>query len=347
MALFGLINYKKKEWPTHKYASTTSILLLQEKERGYSDAFLLILHGTRNYLHIYNLYPTVAVIQGESFSLLLANEKWKKIRKQLETWFALRIDYCIRSRPETPLNLLRSLGGTEFINLTSSAIEKGRIFINARNYLPFLQEIDHPVLRKDTAYSLWYNLLYTSLSFYSSIRDEEKLARIIYSHLRTDIPRRQFKRQIRRFANHCDQFYVSYSRMNIQKMLLSDEEIHTPIGGGEYDRIKLHGIIQKFEQGEMQIDRFPIHLQVKNGTSVSRLAARTAGVLRMKRCNVREYLNSGISIERSFIIDSSGSPVKRDHLKKITRIEDCYYLIDYREKFDFTLYLGEDYYAIR
>ena len=244
MAFFGLLSCEKKGSPAYKYPSATCILLLQEKERGYSDAFLLILHENRNYLHIYNLYPTVAVIRGESFSLLLADKKWKKIRKQLENWFALKIDYCIRSRPETPLNLLRALGGTEFINLTSSAIEKGRIFINVRNYLPFLKEIPHPVLRKDTAYSLWYNLIYTSLSFYSSIQDEEKLAEIIYSHLHINIPRRQFKRQIRRFANHCDQFYVSYSRMNIQKMRLNDEEIHIPIGGAGYDRNKLHGIIQ-------------------------------------------------------------------------------------------------------
>ena len=38
--------------------------------------------------------------------------------------------------------------------------------------------------------------------------------------------------------------------------------------------------------------------------------------------------------------------IRRDYLEKISRVHRIYYDFDYRENFDLTLYLGEDYYAI-
>ena len=101
-----------------------------------------------------------------------------------------------------------------------------------------------------------------------------------------------------------------------------------------------------FKSDEPKFSRFPITLQVRNTTDIGRLAARTAGVLRIKRIDVLEYRNSPVKTRRSVLLDYSLSPVKREYMKKATHIQRVYPAFDYQKSFDFSLYIAPDYYAI-
>ena len=314
-----------------------------------SDGNRLFLYLNPHYRYslIYNVNSYLSLPEESKVSYLYELPVKKQI-SFLKDKILLDADILIKYDKQTAKNLFELIGLLYFFNSESTNINRGRVYLNHKLYVSFMQGIKDEVIKQEIEFSLWYRFFSVLLNFYQQTSSFDLANKNIYDKLSINLSKKDFTRLVYFLAEYLEQLHLDYNRMNIDIYSRENDNKIVLFNQGRHDQVKLTKKINQFTADESlkYLERFPISLQVKNTTSVSRLAAKTAGIMRRKRCDVKEYLNSSIKMKNSLLIDRSGSPVKREYMKKITKLENYILLLDYRENFDFTLYLGEDYHVI-
>ncbi len=267
--------------------------------------------------------------------------------KALRVLYNISIDFNIKVSQSETIQLLKNLGGVSFFNLHSDGLPKGVVFIDHHNYIMFLANIADPERVQETALSIWYSLFCKQLAFSSTHPRFERIFSKHLAALNSTLNRRTISKLLQPLlaAEGANYFYLL--RNNLVPQQVGTTELRAPLEHGRYDRQKLAARLLSFKERQLLYEQFPITLQIKNTTSHKRFAARTAGVLRVKKIDVKEYLNSSIPLKHSVILEFAHSPLKVEYLQKQTQVDEVYKLFDYRENFDFSLYIANDYYGIQ
>ena len=322
------------------------IVLVEDDDHHLVSASIISYHFHKSHIHVFNI-PNYVHFKNEKGEYKILNLFTpKELINSLKGSFEVDFDFWVSIRKSKWHALIDELGGVEIFNDVTQKFPNGRLYINKENINEYLNSIENPAIKTDMSFCVFVNLFHSASDYYLIFSSAKKFSSLLWQKLETNIPKRLALRIISETVENHSKLHLNYDRMNLDLTKEDGREIYLPHRQGIVDAQKLKQLTSKLIDFNPNLIRYPIDLQVKNTTSVYRLAARTAGVLRRKKCNVKEYLNSDIDLKKSLILDRCGSPVKREYLKKVTKINDVYYLIDYREDFDFTLYLGEDYYGI-
>ncbi len=322
------------------------IFLVKSDENQFMAASIVSYDWSNDYMNVYNIPHYVHLKDKKKENQEIKFMTKEELINALEKLLEIDFDFSISIKKSKWNNLVEQLGGVEIFNDVTKKFPNGRIYIHGENIDKYLNSIENPVLRIDTAFCVAVNLFHSASDYYNVFSDSKKFFVLLWNKLETNIPKKLALTIFSRMVKNHSTLHLNYDRMNLLFKEEGGKNFYVPLNQGKLDANKLKKMIEEFSTLNQSLVRYPINLQVKNTTSVYRLAAKTAGVLRRKRCNVKEYLNSDIDLKKSLILDRCGSSSKREYLKKVTKIKNVYYLIDYRENFDFTLYLGKDYYGI-
>ena len=268
---------------------------------------------------------------------------------RVEKLLALRCDYYAECRREKTAELAKIFGGCLYFNEGENTnFDKGLVYIDSSRIVSYTEGISTRLDKNDAEFSLWYNMFLQN-SHLTNQKNLESVSRRLRRSLITDIPPEDFNFFFNILMKNFDLINISYSRLNITRQAMhgdSNFSIDAPLENGEYDRNKIREIIRELAEVNPKYRLFPLIIQVKNATAYSRIAARTAGILRYKKCNAVEYGNLDFRYPWSVLIDRSGSPLKRQYLQKAAGIYPQIYKYSYLKNFDSTVIIGEDHYAV-
>ena len=342
---FFLLNwFFKASFSEEKFLN---LLFVKKTENGrILETFVMHYAPKDHYLYVYLVNSKTTFYRNSKKVSINQLKKSSQVRRFVETLLKIEIHGTFVLSHKKAMRLMRLMGAVPFFNQHSNAFEKGFVVINHENYDSFLAGVKNPIVKRDVAYSIWVNSLLQNGYFFKDFKSFVKLIYMYYFHFRTNISMGNFVFLVKNLVSGAEDLYLTKSNMNVEKVEIEGEKRVLPFKNGEYDREKLKRVLTGFHNKFPSKNKYPITIQVKNTTSIKRMAAKTSGLLRTKRCNVLEYLNAPVKLKHSVIIDRSGSPVKRKYFSKITKVSNIYYSVDHRENFDFSLYIGEDYYAI-
>lgn len=337
----------RPEWET-RYPNLVTVLLVAQDEEGKpASSYVVFLHPERGYLHLYRVNPEVSFKRWWGSQEKITEKSIGAALNLLEKTLKVPIPYYMVFRDEGLDHLVDRLGGLPGFNDSSEPFQKGEVVLSSESLDDFYEGLGRgPQVRQDTAVHLWLNAIWRGLNQWGRWPDADEGAAILWKAVDdTNMPKRLFYHLIGLMAKKNRTLYLSMSRMNVEESPGAKGAI-TPLEAGRFDSDKLRMLLGRFEGEDRAIRVFPLSVQVLNATEVPRLAAKTAGILRLKKCDVREYLNTRNRLKHSVLICRSGSAAQRDYMQKVTRIDRIYYDVDWRDAFDFTVVLGEDYYAI-
>ncbi|HMB01490.1 MAG TPA: hypothetical protein VKS21_10940, partial [Spirochaetota bacterium] len=277
------------------------------------NANIVFLNNKQKHFYTYSVHPGVACTNNKNPVKIFSLNSFNRVKQELEKIIGRKIDYTLKVDNKDILKLVKIFGGTSFINTVSSNNPFGPVYINSSNYFPFLKKLKRKNTRRDTVYSIWYNMLHKSLILYNSFKKGDVPVENIYNHVSTDLSRRDFLNLTGCFIRNITNIYSSYSRMNVEIRKTEQNSYFFPLKNGSYDRRKINKALRKIASGDAKIKCFPLTLQIKNATLYNRLAAFAAGRLHYKRCDVQEYMTSDFRSATSFIIDRCGSVIKRNY----------------------------------
>lgn len=280
------------------------------------------------------------------------------LKKTLNENYGVKIiDYEISFDDSSTIDFLDKWGGTSFFNLYSDYLPIGEVYITGNNYKNFLSGISNPYYRKNTSLSIWFNLL---MSFQETLPHHvyvESFLEEFFGMLKTTFNYQTFKALIDPLFNQFvfdekkllkDNLYLKFDKTSVEQLTISsNQKIDLPYLNGAYDKDKIIKELRSLSKVDEKFGSLAIVAQIKNATEVKRLAAKAAGVFRLRGINVIEYLGFSKKLDRSVILDFSNSPLKRNYIKKITKINKVYHLFNYRESFDFSILLGKNFHAIQ
>ncbi len=332
-----------------RYKNLLSVLVLTEDAKGKpKSTFILFIHPEKRYVHVYRVNREVVLAYGWWGREKFSKKGVASMMGSLEKLLKVPVDHYAVIREDKALDFLDFIGGAASFNSASKAMRTGEVILSGANVIPYLEGIEgQESVREDAAFSLYMNAFLRTLDFYSSFKDRESQMSAFYRFFeKTSFSRRNFLGLLGVLSAKSRQIYISYDRMNTQEAEVGGEKVLLPLDRGHYDGAKLKSILDVFGQEDLSVRVFPLTLQVKNATGLPRLAAKTSGTLRIRKCDVKEYLNTLYHLNHSVVLWRSGSAGQRDYLQKITRVDRVYYAVDHRENFDFTIVLGDDYYAI-
>ena len=327
------------------------LFLIKNDKKEVTTIVLITYYWPKNYVNVFSIPIYIQFKNSRGEYQKIQYFRQKELKQKIESVLQLPIDFSVSMISTKAKRLLNESGGVVIFNEATTNFSKGRLYINGNNVEGYLNSISNQVVKIEIGVSLSINLLLSIFKNYVFFNDSKKIFPLLWSKIQTDLPKGLANTVVKRMIENHETLYIDYGRMNailVNEVVAKNapRDIYIPLDEGRFDSQKLKKMTERFDIIDKDLERYPINLQLKNTTSIYRLAARTTGVLRRRRCNVKEYLNSDIDLKRSLIIDRCGSVAKREYLKKITKVNDVYYLVDHREKFDFTLYLGQDYYAI-
>ena len=333
--------------PSFKKNQIIQLLVVKKNEANKIEAaFILFAYPLQKYLYTYIINPEISLLYGKKTKKIKETKDIKALKSFLNQLLNIKINGTIELNDKQIFSLIKKVGIGKFLNLFSDYLPKGEVIINEQNYAPFMASIEDFMFKRDVIYSFWLNFFYQNFSFLKKIEAPYWFLNRYYGLVETSFKRGDFLYLLNQFIFSLDEVYFFKSNMNIEKSVFLGKEIFVPFRNGFYDKNKIRRMIKSFHEQIPSVNKFPISVQVKNMTSYRRLAAKVSGVLHLKKCSVKEYLNSEINVKSSMILDRSGSPLKRVYFSKATKVSNIYFLFDYRENFDFSLYIGEDYYAI-
>ena len=349
LAIIGLLSISFIHYQNVRFNKKNifNFLLLKTQKNNIAAAYLITHYPKKNYFHVYLISDQWSVVKQKK-SRYLYKKGSRVLKEELERLLATKIDYVLKINDKNSLRLLRYLGNGRFFNTTVEQFPKGEFIINDKNYHTYIQSLPQieSIQKKEIIYSIWLNILYQNTLKLKDFRQINKLIDHYYSCFKGNLSKRRFKYFLDNFIKKIDVLYISKSQMNVEFFEQDGKKIVTPLQNGAYDRKKYQTLVENFQTEKPSSEQFPIKIQIYNTTPISRLASKISGVLRLKKCNTLEYLNANMKLKRSIILDRSGSSIKKNYFSKITRVSNIYYSFDYRENFDFSLYIGEDYYAI-
>lgn len=337
-----------KSW-AEKYQHLQSVLVVTEDPSGNpKSTFILFIHPEKRYVHVYRVNREVVLAYGWWGKEQFSKKGVASMMSSLEKLLQVPVDDYAVIGEKKALEFLDFIGGAPAFNLQSTLMHTGEVIVDGKSFLPYIESMAAPTnAREDASFSLYFNAILRTLDFYSNFKDREKQLAIFFSFFdKTSFTRSRFLGLAKLFSDKPKEIYISYDRMNTEEVRIGGEKTLIPLNKGGYDSAKLKSILDQFGQEDLSVRVFPLTLQVKNATGHPRLAAKTSGTLRIRKCDVKEYLNTTFHLGGSVILWRSGAASQRDYLQKITRVDRVYYSVDTRESFDFTLFLGDDYYAI-
>ena len=334
--------------PTFHKKELIHLLCVSAKEnRQIQGAFLLTYYPAAAYLHIYRINENVSVLYQGKPHRFFEKGTPKQLQYLLENLLEIKIDGCLKINPQNTLKLLQQMGSTFIFNLRSEGMPKGEIVLDYNNYLQYVDNISDPLSIPDVMTSLWVNAVYNHFLF---LKPFKKPTVMLHKHYALfdaiQIRKADFAYLFGQMIQSIDKLYFVKNSMNVEAQTIGQTTVMVPLNGGQYDRKKLQAIVQEFRQKVPSTKRFPIVVQIKNATSHKRLAAKTAGMLHLRLCSVKEYLNAEFPLTRSILLDRTGSALKRSYITKVTKTSNVYFSFDYKDTFDYTLYIGDDFYAI-
>ena len=333
--------------PSLKKKEFIHVLCMQKDlHQSIKNAVLVTYYSDGPYLHVYQVNPSIEVAYQEQTSRLFANDP-KDTKIFLESMLNLKIDGVLSLNEVNTMKLLHQLGAIPFFNLRSDAVKKGEVVLLPGDYNAYMKGIDDPLMYREVAMSVWMSFFYHHFLFLKEIHNPQKVLR---KHIRLFGLQGISKKNVLYVVDHwiraMPEVFFFKNAMNVEEVLIGEKKAIVPLQKGKYDAKKLSNLFDSFRNKTPSISRFPITVQVKNATDHKRLAARTAGILRVKRCLVKEYLNAEMPLQRSVLLDRTGSILKRRYMMAATKTSNVYFSFDYIDNFDFTLYIGKDYYAI-
>lgn len=339
----------RPEWET-RFPNLVTVLVMAEDDAGKpASAHVLFFHPQKGYLHVYRVNPEVSFRQWWGSREKITDKSIGSAVRALEKTLRIPIPYYLRITDASTLKLIDRMGGLPCFNEVSETAASGESVVTMDAYENYLSGVrGGDSLRQDAAFHLWFNGLLRHLEFHGRFPKSDGGAAVLWrSFDETNLPKGLFYRLFQFCAQRHRQLYVSMSRMNVEEQVADRGATNlAPLEAGRFDADKLKMLLGRFEVDDKSIRVFPVSVQVKNATEIPRLAAKTAGILRLKKCDVREYLNTRYRLRHSVLICRSGSAAQRDYMQKVTKIERIYYDVDWRDAFDFSVVLGDDYYAI-
>ncbi len=321
------------------------LVFLKKSEGKIKSALVLYYLYPSALLYIYDIDVEKTKVLKEGEYLSLNNSESFFLNEIKKILLLPRIDHTFHLSDEIEQQIFDVIGGVDFFNLYSDSLPKGEVFIDDINYEDFLEGIKEEHLRKDTTVSIWINAL---VHLRNKIAEDEvfsKQLKEVFSHFKVDLNYLSFLKLVKPFITKKN-YQVVYSKMNLDSLSYKGENYLVPLNEGEYDRRKINRQLLSWINEENGYTPFPITVQVRNATPVSRLAAKTTGVFRFKRLSVVEYLNSSFLLDNSIIVSHLISPLKENYVKKTSRIEKIYYLVNYLDDFDFSIFLGNNFYGV-
>ena len=330
-----------------------------EERRGS----LLFVWKDKPYFLLFSLRKETFIKENnEQISLFLGDAT--EVSKRVEKIYEHPINLIIAPTQKQIENIIEISGGTIIFNTKSNHLKKGEVFLDHLNYQNYLLGIEDLDQRENERKAFWFHLMNEMIKKQLTIKDHYPTYTQIFDNLNMNSNIRTFRFFHNAVAGYYRQaledkqlplkqiseispIYFKSLRGNLQSKKENGKTFLVPYLEGKYDSSRISNTLKDFFADEPPLEKYPIIVQVRNTTSINRLAARTSGVLRLKKINVLEYRNSIFKLDESVIIDYSLSPIKRDHISRVTGVKKIYPGFNHRENFDFSLYLGYDYYAIK
>ena len=322
-----------------------TVLTLYDSEEGEKLGFLFFYWYPKTYMLLFDINKDTIVMENGRVTPIMSGSK-REIKQRIEEIYGYTIDYIATPSQKQRDNIIDIIGGEAVFNLYSPTFAKGELFLDRVNYRTYLKSIEDDLRRSDAEKSFWYNLLENHRKQMIIFKDRSGTLKDIYKNLAINSTFVNFSRLLEPLLKKESEIFFYSLRNNLERLPIEKKVHLTPYQKGRYDHDRIKDILLTFKSDEPKFSRFPITLQVRNTTDIGRLAARTAGVLRIKRIDVLEYRNSPVKTKESVLLDYSLSPVKREYMKKATHIQRVYPAFDYQKSFDFSLYIAPDYYAI-
>ncbi|BBM88769.1 hypothetical protein COTS27_00454 [Spirochaetota bacterium] len=342
--------YYSLEIETQEERLYTFLIEGRNKANERTSAQVLFFHYPENFFLLYQINHKLSIPNKKRNptppyinAYTLPTRKFKKV---LTDFYDINIDFTITVRETDELRLLSNWGGTAFFNLHSTYLDKGLGYLDAFNYKPFIEDVTDSDRIREVKLSIWYNILKQQLILATEQNNYKNTLIDALNSLTSDLNRQTLAKLLAPLIATNGEIYFFLLRSNLETIKKDATTYYIALEKGNYDKRKIADYFLTFKERALQYEQFPIAMQIKNTTPIKRLAARTAGVLRIKRIDVKEYLNSPIDLSHSVLIDFAHSPIKINYVKQVTRVSRVYSLFDYRESFDFSLYIADDYYGI-
>jgi hypothetical protein len=343
--------YFSREYAQRSYNTTHCFLFLNRSNNSTTGASLIFLQPYKNYLHIHNLLPELALPTGGGDTQCISNLSPAQAVKLLAETYAIDCKHYLAIDKKSIRSLLEWFGPQIYFNTVNTNFPYDFVAIGADNYNRYLGQIGERAVRVDTEFSLWYNVLRDSITFHLASGGNKKILTPLFRVLDSNLSKQALRYLWTPFLMSPSSSYVSFSHVNVEQVSGngsgSTKSATVPYQNGAYDARKFKRIRHEFQNVDLSLHCFPLTMQIANTTRHNRLAAKTSGILRLRKCDTKEYLNFRTRLQESVLIDRCGSVAKRSYLMKVTRISNVIYSTSYRDNFDFSVFLGEDYYAIR
>ena len=272
----------------------------------------------------------------------------KFLLKDYEKYSQQKIDHYLIIQKEQLLNIMELAGGCVFFNLYSTNMNYGEVLLNKKNYDFFVNGINDQYHRRDTKLSIWINQITAFFKKNSTINYNNQITKNIYKKFNhINLKRRDFTTLLKYFSKNWEWHHFEILNINIKKINYQNQIIKTLVNNNHLEIKKINKKIASiFNKENLNTLKIPT-IEIKNATSIKRLATKTTGILRRKNFNVIEYSNNKFKLKKSVILKNLGTPMQQKFISKITKINNVYYIYSYKNNTDFSLYLGEDYYGAK
>ena len=337
------------------------IAILDDDKRKTNDNDILSLNivfyfPKLHYFYIYQVGSDVYLKNNEdtnpkdSFVPLFKKSTTRSPRailKSYEKYSQQKIDYHLILKKNKLLDIMQLFGGCLFFNLYSTNMNFGEVILDKRNYDYFMEGISDEYHYRDTKLNIWINQISDFLKKNTKINYNDDILNEVYKQFHhTSLKKNDFSMLVKYLSKNLEKHYVNVFNMSIERREYEGRVIKIvadPVSEIKKINTKIGSTLN---QESLNLLKIPT-IEIKNATSIKRLATKTAGVLRRKYFNVIEYGNNKFQLENSVILKNLGTPSQEKFIIKATKINTKYYMYDYKSSSDFSLYLGDDYYGAK
>lgn len=323
--------------------------------RKVISSWILFYRFPQGKFFLFEIDSDTFVEVNESFHTSIYKDR-NFLKENIKKYYGIdNFDFEVSFTEKQQLEFLNHYGGAAFFNLYSTNLPLGEVYISELNYTNFLTGIANPYHQKISALSFWFNLL---MSFQDTLPHNvytEDFVKNFYQIFSGNINYPTFWALVKpllfdknnRPILLRNRITFKFDKSSIDNIATEEARIFVPYEEGDYDKIKISDEWEKLKTGDDSLESHSISAQIKNATTVQRLASRAAGFFRLRGINIIEYLGFSTILKQSVILDYSNQPFKREYIKKISKIDKIYHLFNYRESYDFGIYLGEDLYVLQ
>ena len=327
----------------------TTIFFIKNQKNQNQFIFILYKNFKKNYFYFYYLNSKAVVFPNKNFRSSkvkkLFSLKDKEIIFYVESNLDTKIDEKITINADIYSKVLDLIGGVDVFNLYSTNFSEDIHFIDKTLYSMYIDGVETD-FRLYVKHSFWVDFLLQGFQFSHTINQADWFLKSVFSLIESTLNWTDFKILFRSLLNEkeIDDYLIFFQKMNIEEKEYQSKKYYTILEEGRFDSEKIKQNLLSIIEGVST--PFPVVLKVFNTTDVKNLARTVAYFLRWKKCNIKGELNSFTTLLNTVLVDRVGNSFKRKYLSEVLGIERFYYLVDYRERIDYSLYLGGDYKSI-